>query len=176
VGDGLNGPGRPEGGIMAMSEALRPGDDAVVARYLQLRTAIHDRHLARVERVVLERYLVQPTKRIHPTLVAHVRTGFLRPGEGELWPVFFLTPVDISVGLCVELSPERVAELGTTLNGPQRLRRRNWQDWWGWERPIAALHPQFFELPAAQQEDVVAGWFDEALGWLAANGLLRRKP
>jgi hypothetical protein len=147
----------------------------VAARYLQLRSAFHDRHLARVERLILERYLVEPTKRIHPTLVAQVRSGFVRPGEGELWPVVFLSTVDITVALGVQLSPERVAGLGTTINGPQRLRHRNWEDWWGWERPLGGLHPQFFEMSAAQQEDVFVAWYAEGLEWLAGGGLMRRK-
>src|SRR5690349_6577287 len=119
---------------MQTSEALRASDAAVVARYLQLRTVLHDRHLARVERLVQERYLVQPSRHIHPTLVAHVRSGFARPGEGELWPVVFLTTVDVSIALCVDLTAERVASLGTMINGPQRLRHRGWENWWGWER------------------------------------------
>ncbi len=161
---------------MQTSEALRVGDAAVVARYLHLRTVLHDRHLARVERLVEERYLVQPTRRVHPTLVAHVRTGFVRPGEGELWPVVFLTTVDLSLALAVELSAERVARLGTMINGPQRLRHRSWEDWWGWEKSAGALHPSFFEMPAVQQEEVIAAWYAEGLEWLAGSGLLRRKP
>src|ERR1700720_2787956 len=92
---------------------LQPSDPAVVARYLQLRALLHDRHLARVERLILDRYVVQSTKRIHSTLPVHLRTGFVRPGEGELWPVVFMTTVDITLGLCVELSGDRVAGLGT---------------------------------------------------------------
>src|SRR5206468_444621 len=68
------------------ADSIRASDAAVVARYLQLRTLLHDRHLARVERLILDRYVVQATKRVHPTLPVHVRTGFVRPGEGELWP------------------------------------------------------------------------------------------
>jgi hypothetical protein len=161
--------------MMQTSEALRASDSAVVARYLQLRSAFHDRHLARVERLVQERYRVQPSRRVAPTLVAHVRSGFLRPGEGELWPVVFLTTVDISLALCVELSPERVAGLGTMLNGPQRLRHRHWEDWWGWERALGSLHPDFFDLPAAMQEDAIVGWYAECLEWLAGSGLLLRQ-
>src|SRR5438105_520523 len=121
---------------MQTSEALRESDAAVVARYLQVRSVLNDRHLARVDRLIQERYLVQPSRRIPATLVAHVRGGFLRPGEGELWPVVFLTAVDVSVALCVQLSAERVAGLGTSLNGPQRLRHLHWEDWWGWEKPL----------------------------------------
>src|SRR5258708_503474 len=109
---------------MQSSDALRVSDAAVVARYLQLRSLLHDRHLTLVERLILDRYLVHPTRRLPSTLVSNVRTGFIRPGEGELWPVVFLTTVDISVGLCVELPAERVAGLGTTLNGPRRIRQR----------------------------------------------------
>jgi hypothetical protein len=160
---------------MKTSDALRESDAAVVARYLQLRSVFHDRHLARVERLVLDRYVVAPTRRIHPTLLAHLRTGFVRPLEGELWPVVFLTAVDVSVALCVELSPERVASLGTTVNGPQRLRHRGWEDWWGWERPLTAMGEGFFDLSAVGQEEAVAAWFGECLEWLAGNGLLRRR-
>jgi hypothetical protein len=159
---------------MQTSEALRAADSAVVARYLQVRSIFHDRHLARVERIIQERFLVQPTRRIPATLVAQVRGGYVRPGEGELWPVVFQTPVDISLALCVQLSGERVAALGTTLNGPRRQRHRGWEDWWGWEQPLAALHPTFFDMTALQQEDLFAAWFDEGLEWLANAGLLRR--
>jgi hypothetical protein len=165
----------PSGAGYQTSDAFRSSDAAVVARYLQVRSAIHDRYLTRLERMVQERCLVQPTRRLPATLVTHVRSGFVRPGEGELWPVFFLTAVDISVALCVELSPERVASLGTTLNGPQRLRHRGWEDWWGWEKPLGALHPQFFELSATAQEDTLADWFGEGLAWLLDNGLVRRR-
>jgi hypothetical protein len=158
------------------SEALRESDPAVVARYLLLRTVIHDRLLARVERHVLERYEVQPSRRLPPTLLADLRGGFVRPGEGELWPVVFLTPVDVTVALCVAISAERIASLGTVLRGPQRLRQRGWEDWWGWESPLADLHPRFFELSPLEQEDAVAAWFATGLEWLVGNGLMRRKP
>ena len=160
---------------MPPSDSLRISDAAVVARYLQVRSLMHDHHLARVERLILEHYLVQPSRRIHSTLISHVRTGFHRPGEGELWPVVFLTTVDISVGLCVDLTGERVAGLGTMINGPRRIRQRGWEDWWGWERPASALHADFFALTAAQQEDAVVAWYSEGLEWLAGSGLLRRK-
>jgi hypothetical protein len=160
---------------MSAPDTFRASDAAVVARYLQLRSLIHDHHLARVERLVQERYQVLPTRRIPPTLVAHVRGGFVRPGEGELWPVFFLTAVDVSAALVVELEAERVAGLGTTLNGPQRLRHRGWDEWWGWEKPLAALHPTFFDLPAPEQEEVLTAWYAGGLEWLATNGLLLRR-
>ena len=86
-----------------------------------------------------------------------------------------MTTVDISLALCVELSPERVAALGTTVNGPQRVRHRGWEDWWGWERSLAHLQPGFFDLAGPQQEDLVVAWFAEGLQWLAGSGLLRRK-
>jgi hypothetical protein len=160
---------------MPSADSLRASDAAVVARYLQLRTALHDRHLARVEKLIRERYVVQPTRRLHSTLVAAVRGGFERAGEGELWPVVFLNTVDISLGLCVELSPERVAKLGTTVNGPQRMRQRGWEDWHGWERPLGQVQAGFFDLAPQQQEDAVAAWYAEGLEWLAVAGLLRRK-
>jgi len=161
---------------MQSSDSIRSSDAAVVARYLQLRSQFHDRHLARVERLILDRYLIQTTRRLHSSLVAHVRAGFLRPGEGELWPVIFMTTVDISACLCVELTPDRVASLGTTINGPQRIRHRGWEDWWGWERPLAQVRGDFFDLSPNQQEDAIAGWYGEVLEWLASNGLLRRRP
>src|SRR4051794_22713346 len=117
-------------------DTFRLSDAAVVARFLQLRSLFHDRHLARVEQLILTRYLVQPTRRLLPTLVADIRTGFVRPGEGELWPVVFMTPVDISLGLCVDLSPDRVSSLGTMVKGPQRIRQRGWEGWWGWETTL----------------------------------------
>jgi len=160
---------------MAASDVLRASDAAAVARYLQVRGLLHDRHLARVERLILERYQVQPTKRLHSSFAAHVRVGFVRPGEGELWPVAFTTTVELSLALCVELSPERVADLGTTLDGPQRIRHRSWEDWWGWERPLAHIAADFFDLDAAAQEDAVAAWFGERLEWLAKDGLIRRR-
>ena len=160
---------------MPLPECLRVSDAAVVARFLQIRTLIHDHPLARVERHIIDRYAVEPTRRITPTLVGHVRAGFVRPGEGELWPVVFMTTVDISLGLCVERSAERVADLGTTINGPQRIRHRGWDTWWGWERPLGQVQAGFFDLDAASQEDAIVGWFGEGLEWLAGAGLMRRK-
>jgi hypothetical protein len=160
---------------MQTSEALRVSDAAVVARYLQLRSVFHDRHLARVERLVQERYEVEVCRRVPSTLVTLVRCGFVRPDHDELWPVVFLTTVDITVALCVQLSPERLATLGTVLNGPQRLRHRGWESWWGWEKSLGGLHPQFFDLSALLQEDILVAWYAEGLEWLASNGLLIRK-
>jgi hypothetical protein len=157
------------------SEALRESDPAVVARYLQLRTVFHDRYLARIERLAWERYAVQLTTRIPPTLTVQVRTGLVT-GEGEVWPAVFLTAVDVRFALCVQLRPERVAQLGTSINGPQRLRQRHWEDWWGWETNLASLHPDFFDLSAIQQEDAIAGWYTMHFDWLAGNGLLRARP
>ncbi len=160
---------------MSSPEHLHSSDAAVVARYLQLRTLLHDRCLARVERMIVERYDVQPTHRLPATLTAQHRGGFVRPGEGEIWPVVFLTPVDIFAALCVQISPERVAGLGTQLNGPQRLRHRHWEDWWGWEAPLSAVHPDLFDMGPAQQEEAVAAWYEHGLEWLANGGLLRRR-
>jgi hypothetical protein len=160
---------------MASPDSLRAADAAAVARYLQVRGVLHDRHLARVERLILERYHVQATRRLHSSFAAHVRTGFVRPGEGELWPVAFTTTVDLSVALCVELSAERVADLGTTLDGPRRIRHRSWEDWWGWEKPLAQLGAGFFDLDANEQEEAVAAWYGERLEWLATGGLIRRR-
>jgi hypothetical protein len=160
---------------MHPADSIRASDAAVVDRYLHLRSLLHDRLLSRVERHILARYVVQPSRRIHSTLLVAVRAGFFRQGEGDLWPVVFLTTVDISVGLCVELSPDRVASLGTMVNGPQRIRQRGWEDWWGWERPLSQLQAGFFDLPSAQQEEAVCAWYVEGLEWLAGSGLLRRK-
>src|SRR5262245_8392632 len=156
---------------MSSPDVLRSADAAAVARYLQVRGLLHDRHLARVERLIVERYHVQPTRRLHSSFAAHVRCGFVRPGEGELWPVAFTTTVE----LCVELSAERVAELGTTLDGPRRIRHRSWEDWWGWEVPLAQITAGFFDLDAAAQEEAIAAWFAERLEWLARGGLMRRR-
>jgi hypothetical protein len=160
---------------MPQPECLRVSDAAVVARFLQIRALVHDHPLARVERHVAERYVVEATRRLPATLVAHVRAGFIRPGEGELWPVVFMTTVDISLALCVELSAERVAGLGTMINGPQRIRHRGWETWWGWERPLGQIQAGFFDLDAASQEDAIVAWFGEGLEWLAGAGLMRRK-
>ncbi len=160
---------------MQSSETLQVSDPAVVARYLQLRSVLHDRHLARVEQLILDRYEVQPTRRIHSTLVADVRGGFLRAGEGELWPVVFLTAVDITAALCVQIDQERVAALGTRINGPQPIRHRSWEDWWGWQTSLTGLHARFFELSVAEQEDAFASWFLNGLEWLANAALLNRR-
>jgi hypothetical protein len=160
---------------MPPADALRDSDAAAVARYLQVRGLLHDRHLARVERLILERYHVQPTKRLHSSFAAHVRCGFVRPGEGELWPVAFTTTVELSLALCVELSPERVADLGTTLDGPRRIRHRSWEDWWGWEAPLAQVGADFFDLDGAAQEGAIVAWFGERLEWLVKGGLMRRR-
>jgi hypothetical protein len=137
---------------------------------------MHDRHLARVECLIAEHYEVQAIRRVHPTLTCDVRGGFVRPDLGELWPVVFLSPVDVSVALCVEIGEEHMARIGTTVKGPQRIRHRHWEDWLGWESPLAGLHPQFFELPPPEQEGAVAAWFAGNLEWLAHAGLLLRKP
>jgi hypothetical protein len=159
---------------MSVSEVLRLSDVGVVARYLQVRSLFHDLHLARLEKLVPERYDVQLTRRIAPTLVAQVRAGFSRTGEGEIWPVVFLTAVDISVALCVQIPPERLANLGTLLNGPQRIRHRQWEDWFGWEKALGEVHPRFFEQNVNEQHETLTNWFLEGLEWLAHAGLLRR--
>jgi hypothetical protein len=61
------------------------------------------------------------------------------------------------------------------LEGPQRLRHRHWEDWWGWETTLAGVHPQFFALSADQQGEAMLAWYTEHLAWLARSGLLRRK-
>ncbi len=159
---------------MATGDELRVSDASVVARYLQLRSHFHDCVLARVESHIEAHYRVRPTRRLAATLVALVRGGFERPGEGELWPVVFLTPVDVTLALCLRIAPERVTSMGTVLNGPQRVRHRHWEDWWGWETSPAALRPDFFELPAPGQDDVMVAWYVEHLEWLAQSGLMQR--
>lgn len=161
---------------MSSTEALQVSDPAVVARYLQLRSVLHDRYLARVEKMILERYDVQPTRRVHPTLTLALRGGFVRPGEGEMWPVVHLTTVDISAALCIEIDDARVAAIGTSLRGPQRLRHRGWEDWWGWESCLSSLHERFFELSPLEQEEAFCTWFHAGLEWMAHAGLLRRRP
>ncbi len=158
-----------------MSEGLRTSDPAVVARYLVLRSHFHDELLARVEQLIENRYWVQPTRRIVPTLIALVRQGFTRPGEGEVWPVAFLTAIDISLALCIQSSSDRLAGLGTTLNGPQRIRHRGWEDWWGWETTLHDLRPGFYDLPGKDQDEAALNWFTERLEWLVQCGLMRRK-
>jgi hypothetical protein len=159
---------------MLPDDGLRVSDAAVVTRYLQLRSHLHDRVLARVESHVEARYRVQPTRRLAATLVALVRGGFVRPVEGELWPVVFLTPVDVSLALCVQIAPARLTSMGTMLNGPQRMRHRHWEDWWGWEVPLAGVRPGFFDLSAAEQDDAMVAWYVDHLEWLAQSGLMHR--
>jgi hypothetical protein len=160
---------------MDPSEAFRLSDPAVVGRYLQLRSRLYDRVLARVEVLIAGLYDVEPSRRITPTLTAMTRTGFIRPAEGELWPVVFLTAVDITLALAVQFTPERLASLGTVLKGPHRLRQRHWEDWWGWETSLADAHPQFFEMRADAQEETLVDWYRRWLEWLEHNGLLRGK-
>jgi len=140
-----------------------------------VRSHFHDRLLARVESFIEGRYRVQPTRRITATLVALVRGGFERPSEGELWPVIFLTPVDVSLALCLRITSERLTSMGTVVGGPQRIRHRHWEDWWGWETPLAAVKPNLFELSAAEQDDAMVAWYGEHLEWLAQSGLMQRR-
>jgi hypothetical protein len=161
---------------MDSHEAFHVSDPTVVARYLQLRSLFHDRLLARLDLLVQERYDVLVSNRLHATLVALLRTGYARPKEGEVWPVVFLTPIDVTLALCVQITPERMASLGTMIKGPHRMRQRYWEDWWGWETSLAGVHPRFFELPGAEQEDAMLAWYAEGLEWLAHSGLLRRLP
>jgi hypothetical protein len=159
---------------MLTGDGLRVGDAAVVARYLQLRSLFHDRVLLRVASHIEARYRVQPTRRITATLVALVRDGFDRPGEGELWPVVFLTPVDVTLALCLQIAPQRLTSMGTGLNGPQRVRHRHWADWWGWETSLDGVTPGFFDLSGAAQEDAMVAWYAHHLEWLAQSGLMLR--
>jgi hypothetical protein len=157
------------------SDELRITDAAVVARYLQLRSHFHDHLLARVEEKLCTSYDVQPTRRLPATLNALVRNGYYRPGEGEIWPVVFLTVVDITLALCIQLSGERLMQLGTVVNGPRPLRHRHWEDWWGWETTLAGIHPRIFSVSPAEQEGLVLGWYSNHMEWLVRNGLMGRK-
>jgi hypothetical protein len=157
------------------SEAILASDEAVAARYLQLRTIIHDRHLARVERLVLERYDVELVRTRHSSFVCSLRTGFLRPGEGEVWPAVLLTMTEISVALFFEVDAERMAAMGTVLRGPHRVRHRGWEECWGWENTLADVHAHIFDLTAPDQEEALATWFTGNFEWLAHAGLLKRK-
>jgi hypothetical protein len=89
--------------------------------------------------------------------------------------VVFLTPVDISLALAVQISPERVAGMGTMLRGPQRLRQRHWEDWWGWETNLAGVHPRFFEMGKSDQDEAMLAWYREGLEWLVTGGLMRKR-
>ena len=96
-------------------------------------------------------------------------------GEGELWPVVFLTPVDVTLAVCLRIGPERIASMGTMVNGPQRIRHRHWEDWWGWEAAPGSLRPNFFELDSAAQDDAMVAWYVDHLEWLAHSGLMQRR-
>lgn len=157
------------------SEQLYESDPAVVARYFRLRNQFHDHLLAAVERQLCARYAVEPTRRIPTTLTALVRSGWYRPGEGEIWPVVLLGNT-VTLALFIQLSGERLAELGTVMNGPRPMRHhRHWEEMWGWETTLTDVHPQLFTLPAPAQEVALVGWYNLGLEWLARNGLLKRK-
>jgi len=160
---------------MDPTEQLRLTDAAVVARYLQLRGHLQDCLLALVEERLLARYDVQPARRLPATLSALVRNGFQRRQEGEIWPVVFLTPVNITLALCIQLSAARLAALGTVVNGPRPIRHHHWEDWWGWEATPVEIHPRLFHLTGPEQDELIVGWYDKNLEWLARNGLMARK-
>jgi hypothetical protein len=159
---------------MDPTEQLRLTDAAVVARYLQLRGYFQDGLLAQVEERLRTCYSVQPTRRLPTTLAALVRNGFHRPEEGEIWPVVFLTPVNITLALCIQLSVARLAALGTVVNGPRPIRHHHWEDWWGWEASPAEIHPRLFHLMGSEQEELILAWYDKHMEWLARNGLMSR--
>lgn len=160
---------------MDPTEQLQLTDTTVVARYLQLRSLFLDGLFPQIEERIELRYDVQPTRRLSSSLVALVRNGFEHVGDGELWPVVFLTPVNISLALCVQLTGERLAELGTVVNGPRPIRHRLWEEWWGWETTLPELHPRLFQLYGPEQETLILTWYDKNLDWLARNGLMKRK-
>lgn len=155
---------------------LRESDPAAVARYLALRGFLHDQVLARVETLLGEHFLVEPTRRVPGALTCVLRNGFVRPAEGEIWPAVFLTAVNIYPAVCIQIAAERLTALGTAINGPQRLRHRHWEEWWGWETCLADLRPRFFDQPCDEQLDTLVGWYMDRFTWLARNGLLQRKP
>jgi hypothetical protein len=159
---------------MSTAEALHPSDAAVVSRFFQVRGIFHDGVLARLEKLVPQRYQVQTTHRLASTFSAQVRVGFVRPGADEIWPVIFMTAIDISVALAVQITSEQLASMGTLLNGPQRLRHRHWDDWLGWEKYLHEIAPRFFEQTAEQQQGLLTAWCLEGFEWLAKSGLLHR--
>jgi hypothetical protein len=65
--------------------------------------------------------------------------------------------------------------MGTMLHGPRRLRHRHWEDWFGWETVPGGTDPQFFQLPADEQDRAMLAWYDAHLDWLANGGLLARR-
>lgn len=157
-------------------DQLHDTDPAVVARYFRLRNYFHDHLLAQVERQLTTRYEVQPTRRLPATLTTLVRNGGYRPGEGEIWPVVFLGFTGITLALFIELSNERLAALGTVMNGPRPMRHhRHWEEMWGWESSLVGVHPQLFALPPEAQEVTMLGWYTMGFEWLARNGLMKRK-
>lgn len=160
---------------MDSADPLRESDAAVAARYLYLRGHFLDRILTRVEELILARFVVQPTQRLHATVSCLLRNGFVRPGEGELWPMVFLTAVDIHLALCVQISSERLTKMGTMMHGPRRLRHRHWEDWFGWETSPGGVHPQFYTLTATEQDDAMLAWYASHLDWLADASLLARR-
>ncbi len=160
---------------MPLGDGLKAGDPGVVARYLQIRGYFYDQVLAEVEKALVASYVVVAVRRIPPTLPVLVRQGFLRPGDGEIWPVVFLSPRGVSVAVCAQISSTRLAALGTTVNGPQRIRQKTWEGWWGWETRLGDVSPGFFELAGAEQDQALSGWYERRFEWLATNGLMRRR-
>jgi hypothetical protein len=161
---------------MSPAEPLYESDPAAVARYLQLRSYFHDHLLTNVDRQLRESYELQPTRRIPATMTTLVLSGYIRPGEGEIWPVVFLGAVDITLALFIQLAGERLAGLGTVVNGPRPVRHRHWEELWGWETSLSGVHPQLFGMSPTVQESTLLGWYLTRLEWLVRNGLMRRKP
>src|SRR5262245_18445230 len=164
-----------ESRTMNASDGLREIDDSVVTRYLQIRSFFHERMLGRIGERILMKFAVTPTRRLGATVVAFLRNGFVRLDEGELWPVVLLTPITIAPALCVQISGECLAELGTMLNGPQRIRERHWEEWVGWETPLASLAPAFYDLSHEEQEATILPWYQTDLDWLVNVDLLQRR-
>jgi hypothetical protein len=160
---------------MLSSDKLHESDPAVVARYLHLRNYFHDQLLEKVDKLLSTRYEVQPTRRIPSSLTTLVRNGYFRPDEGEIWPIVFVNTVDITLALFIQLSNERLADLGTVMNGPRPVRHLHWEEMWGWEMPLAAVQPRFFTLEADAQAEALLNWYTGCMEWLVRNGLMKRK-
>jgi hypothetical protein len=160
---------------MLSSDQLRESDPAVVARYLHLRTYFHDQLLDKVDKLLTSRYELQPTRRIPSSLSTLVRAGYFRPGEGEIWPIVFVNAVDITLALFIQLSNERLAELGTVMNGPRPVRHLHWEEMWGWEVTLSTVHPRLFDLEALAQAEALLNWYTGCTEWLARNSLMKRK-
>lgn len=160
---------------MFATEQLYESDPAAVARYLHLRSYFHDRLLMEVDKQMRTQYELQPTRRVPATMTTLVINGYFRPGEGEIWPLVLLGVVDITLGLFIQMGSDRLASLGTVVNGPRPVKHRHWEEMWGWETSLGSVHPQLYRLAPADQEAALLSWYRIGLEWLARNGLMKRK-